>query len=51
MRQKVNILYFFRVMIQHYLKIQLFTTLPMWQGDPRFNFFFFFKKKKKKLEK
>jgi len=48
MRQKMNILYFFRVMIQHYLKIQLFTTEPLVQGEPPFIFNFFFKKKKKK---
>jgi len=40
-------LFYVRVMIEYHPKIQLFTTLPMWQGGPPllFEFFLFFKNK------
>jgi hypothetical protein len=31
----------FRVMIEYHSKIQLFTTLPMWQGGPPLLFEYF----------
>jgi hypothetical protein len=41
----LSFLFIFRVMIQCHLKIQLFTTLPMWQDGPPllFEFYYFLK--------